>query len=103
MRMLDIAAHEALGHGIRHDGAQRSCARELHGQRLLVLEVRREEQRPRHRAAESRRRDGQAVVAAHGFADEMRRPGRIDAEVARHRLDQSIFHRENSSFFKQGG
>ena len=99
LRVIDAAAHESLGHGIRHDRPQGTVTRKLHGQRLLVLEICREQERPRHRAPKRRRRHGVAVVPTHRLADERRRPRCIDAKIACDRLDQGIFHTETASFF----
>ena len=69
------------------------------GQRFLVLQVRREEQRARHRPPERRRRDRIAAMPADGFVHEIRRHRRIDAHTIRDGLYQVIFH-FNKSFLE---
>ena len=92
MRIADRAAHEAFRHSVRRHLAEGAVTIERDGHGLFVLEVRREEQRARHRPAERSGRHGIAVMAADGLIDEVGRHGGVDAHAIRHRLYEMILH-----------
>ena len=92
MRLADRTAHEALGRRVSRDLSERSMAVKRDRQRLFILQVRREEQRTCHRAAERRCRDRVAVMTADSLIDEVRRDRRINAHALGRGFYEMILH-----------
>ena len=92
VRVGDVAAHEALRRRVSRDFAERPMAVERDRKCLAVLEVGREQQCARHRAAERGGGDGMAAVAADGLIDEVRGDSGVDAHAVCHRFDEMILH-----------
>ena len=73
MRMIDTTAHRALRRRVCRHRAESAVSFEFDRDGFLVLEIRGEEECPRHCAPECRRRNEPAVVPPHRLGDHIRR------------------------------